>query len=167
MDRGLRDAGRLSTARIHDQELVALDPSTAELLEFDVDILLYKNAALIEKQHPMIAGFLPPQGPQDPPAWLPDRLLTGASVEAGERNTVLLVTWQSSSKKWRKSGCKPARRVKLRSAGWTTAKSSSRHLAGLRIGEIQQIYNNAKESLPDRVTALLEPLEDLSSRCSI
>jgi len=34
----------------------------------------------------------------------------------------------------------------------------------LRIGEIQQIYNNAKETLPDRVTALLEPLEDLSSR---
>jgi hypothetical protein len=34
----------------------------------------------------------------------------------------------------------------------------------LRIGEIQQIYNSAKETLPERASALLEPLEELSSR---
>jgi hypothetical protein len=34
----------------------------------------------------------------------------------------------------------------------------------LRIGEIQKLYNNAKETLPERARALLEPLEDLSSR---
>jgi hypothetical protein len=34
----------------------------------------------------------------------------------------------------------------------------------LRIGEIQEIYNNAKETLPERARALLEPLEELSSR---
>jgi hypothetical protein len=34
----------------------------------------------------------------------------------------------------------------------------------LRIGEIQNIYNNAKDSLPEKAKALLAPLEDLSSR---
>jgi len=34
----------------------------------------------------------------------------------------------------------------------------------LRIGEIQNIYNNAKDSLPDRIKNLLAPLDDLSSR---
>jgi hypothetical protein len=34
----------------------------------------------------------------------------------------------------------------------------------LRIGEIQKLYNNAKETLPERARAILEPLEDLSSR---
>jgi len=34
----------------------------------------------------------------------------------------------------------------------------------LRIGEIQNIYNNAKDTLPERVKHLLAPLEDLSSR---
>jgi hypothetical protein len=34
----------------------------------------------------------------------------------------------------------------------------------LRIGEIQNIYNSAKDTLPERAKALLAPLEDLSSR---
>ena len=34
----------------------------------------------------------------------------------------------------------------------------------LRIGEIRKLYLNAKESLPDRARAILEPLEELSSR---
>jgi hypothetical protein len=34
----------------------------------------------------------------------------------------------------------------------------------LRVGELQKLYSNAKEGLPDRVRALLEPLDDLSSR---
>jgi predicted nucleic acid-binding Zn-ribbon protein len=34
----------------------------------------------------------------------------------------------------------------------------------MRIGEIQKLYNSAKENLPERARALLEPLEDLSSR---
>jgi len=34
----------------------------------------------------------------------------------------------------------------------------------LRIGEIQKLYNSAKENLPERARALLDPLEDLSSR---
>ena len=34
----------------------------------------------------------------------------------------------------------------------------------LKIGEIQKLYNNAKENLPERARALLDPLEDLSSR---
>jgi hypothetical protein len=34
----------------------------------------------------------------------------------------------------------------------------------LRIGEIQNIYNNVKDTLPERVTVLLAPLDDLSSR---
>ena len=38
------------------------------------------------------------------------------------------------------------------------------HGLALRIGEIHNLYDNAKESLPERARALLEPLEDLSSR---
>jgi DNA repair exonuclease SbcCD ATPase subunit len=34
----------------------------------------------------------------------------------------------------------------------------------LRIADIQKLYSNAKETLPERARAMLEPLEDLSSR---
>ena len=34
----------------------------------------------------------------------------------------------------------------------------------LRIADLQKIYNSARESLPDRARALLDPLEDLSSK---
>jgi hypothetical protein len=34
----------------------------------------------------------------------------------------------------------------------------------LRIAELQKVYNSAQEALPDKVRALLDPLEELSSR---
>jgi hypothetical protein len=34
----------------------------------------------------------------------------------------------------------------------------------LRIGELQRLYSGAKETLPERARALLDPLEELSSR---
>ena len=42
--------------------------------------------------------------------------------------------------------------------------TAERELQALRIGEIQDLYNSAKENLPERARALLQPLEDLPSR---
>ena len=46
----------------------------------------YKNAALIEKQHPMVAGFFRLKDRKSPPARLRRRLASRASVEARQRN---------------------------------------------------------------------------------
>jgi hypothetical protein len=125
----------------------------------------YKNAALIEKQHPMIAGFFRlkdrtsrrPGYPIDP---LPVHLWKRA-----KEITRLLITW--------------ARFLKEMEEVWLQTRKKSEteerwleHLEriqtdvwqALRIREIQQIYNSAKETLPERVKPLLEPLEELSSR---
>ncbi|HWP23106.1 MAG TPA: radical SAM protein [Candidatus Binatia bacterium] len=125
----------------------------------------YKNAALIEKQHPMIAGFFRlkdrtsrrPGYPIDP---LPVHLWKRA-----KEITRLLITWGKFLKEMEEVWLQTRKKSETEER-WLEhlQKIQTDIWQALRVREIQQIYNNAKETLPERVKSLLEPLEELSSR---
>lgn len=127
--------------------------------------LWYKNAALIEKQHPMVAGFFR----------LKDRLTRrpGFSVDPlpvhlwkrTKEVCRLFVAWARFLKEmeevWLQTRPRTEREKRLfdevqRIQGeiWQT----------LKIAEWQKAYSDAKTALPAKALALLDPFEELSSR---
>lgn len=125
----------------------------------------YKNAALIEKQHPMVAGFFR----------LKDRKLRRAGfavdsvpVHLWKRTreiTALLITWAKFLKEMEEVWLQTRKKSETEERWLEQIQKIQTDIwQVLKIGEIQKLYNNAKESLPERARALLEPLEDLSSR---
>jgi len=125
----------------------------------------YKNAALIEKQHPMVAGFFR----------LKDRKVrrTGYAVESipahywkrAKEITALLISWAKFLKEMEEVWLQTRKKSETEER-WLEQiqKTQSDIWQALRIGEIQNIYNNAKDTLPERARTLLAPLDDLSSR---
>ena len=125
----------------------------------------YKNAALIEKQHPMVAGFF---RLKDRKVRRPGYTVDSIPVHLWKRSkeiAALLITWGKFVKEmeevWLQTRKKSeteerwlAQIEKLQSDIWKV----------LRIGEIQSLYHEAKDSLPERVSTLLAPLDDLSSQ---
>jgi tRNA A37 methylthiotransferase MiaB len=125
----------------------------------------YKNAALIEKQHPMVAGFF---RLKDRKARRPGYAVDSLPVHFWKRAkeiTALLITWAKFLKEMEEVWLQTRKKSETE-ARWLEQieKIQSDIWQALRIGEIQKIYNNAKDSLPERARALLSPLEDLSSR---
>jgi hypothetical protein len=125
----------------------------------------YKNAALIERQHPMVAGFFR----------LKDRKhrRSGYAVDPipvhlwkrTKETTMLLITWAKFLKEMEEVWLQTRKKSDTEER-WLEQiqKVQSDIWQALRIGEIQKLYTNAKEILPERARAILEPLEDLSSR---
>jgi len=125
----------------------------------------YKNAALIEKQHPMVAGFFR----------LKDRKArrAGYAVDSipmhfwkrSKEITALLITWAKFLKEMEEVWLQTRKKSETEER-WLEQiqKLQSDISQALRIGEIQKLYNNAKESLTERARGILDPLEDLSSR---
>jgi hypothetical protein len=125
----------------------------------------YKNAALIERQHPMVAGFFR----------LKDRKhrRSGYAVDSipvhlwkrTKETTMLLITWAKFLKEMEEVWLQTRKKSDTEER-WLEQiqKVQSDIWQALRIGEIQKLYTNAKEILPERARAILEPLEDLSSR---
>jgi radical SAM superfamily enzyme YgiQ (UPF0313 family) len=125
----------------------------------------YKNAALIEKQHPMVAGFF---RLKDRKARRPGYAVDSLPVHFWKRAkeiTALLITWAKFVKEMEEVWLQTRKKSETE-ARWLEQieKIQSDIWQSLRIGEIQKIYNNAKDSLPERAKALLAPLEELSSR---
>jgi tRNA A37 methylthiotransferase MiaB len=125
----------------------------------------YKNAALIEKQHPMVAGFF---RLKDRKARRPGYAVDSLPVHFWKRakeTTALLITWAKFLKEMEEVWLQTRKKSETE-ARWLEQieKIQSDIWQALRIGEIQKIYNNAKDNLPERARALLSPLEDLSSR---
>ncbi len=125
----------------------------------------YKNAALIEKQHPMVAGFFR----------LKDRKLRrpGFSVDSipvhlwkrSKEITALLITWAKFLKEMEEVWLQTRKKSETEERWLEQIQKIQADIwQALKIGEIQKLYNNAKENLPERARALLDPLEDLSSR---
>ncbi|HEX9263769.1 MAG TPA: radical SAM protein [Candidatus Binatia bacterium] len=125
----------------------------------------YKNAALIEKQHPMVAGFFR----------LKDRKLRrpGFSVDSipvhlwkrSKEITALLITWAKFLKEMEEVWLQTRKKSETEERWLEQIQKIQADIwQALKIGEIQKLYNNAKETLPERARALLDPLEDLSSR---
>jgi radical SAM superfamily enzyme YgiQ (UPF0313 family) len=125
----------------------------------------YKNAALIEKEHPMIAGFFRLKDRKTRrPGFAIDSIAAHAWKRAKEI-TVLLVTWAKFLKEMEEVWLQTRKRSETEDRWLDQLQKLQADIwQALRIGEIQEIYNNAKETLPERARALLEPLEDLPSR---
>ncbi|HWP57903.1 MAG TPA: radical SAM protein [Candidatus Acidoferrales bacterium] len=125
----------------------------------------YKNAAVIEKQHPMIAGFF---RLKDRRTRRPGYSVDPWPVHVWRRTkevTRLLIAWARFVKEmeevWLKS-CKKTDKEER----WL---QEIQRLQGeiwqvLRIAEWQQTYSRAKAALPAKVKALLDPFEELSSK---
>ena len=125
----------------------------------------YKNAALIEKEHPMIAGFFRLKDRKNRrPGFAIDPVPMHLWKRAKEV-TRLLITWTKFVKEMEEVWLQTRKKTETEER-WLEQiqKIQSDIWQSLRIGEIQKIYNNAKETLPERARALLDPLEDLSSR---
>jgi len=125
----------------------------------------YKNAALIEKEHPMIAGFF---RLKDRKTRRPGHAIDSLPMHLWKRAkqiTVLLVTWAKFLKEMEEVWLQTRKRSETEERWLEQIQKLQADIwQALRIGEIQEIYNNAKETLPERARALLEPLEDLPSR---
>jgi radical SAM superfamily enzyme YgiQ (UPF0313 family) len=125
----------------------------------------YKNAALIEKQHPMVAGFF---RLKDRTVRRPGYAVDSLPVHLWKRtkeNTALLITWTKFVKEMEEVWLQTRNKSETEER-WLEQiqRTQSDIWRALRIGEIQNIYNNAKDTLPERVRILLAPLDDLSSR---
>jgi len=121
----------------------------------------YKNAALIEKQHPMIAGFFRLKDRKNRrPGFAIDPVPMHLWKRAKEV-TRLLITWTKFVKEMEEVWLQTHKKTETEER-WLEQiqKIQSDIWQALRIGEIQKIYNNAKETLPERARALLDPATD-------
>jgi len=129
------------------------------------NLVWYKNAALIEKQHPMIAGFFRIKERRlRRPGFAVDPL----PVHLWKRTKdifSLIVAWAKLLKEmedvWLQTRKKSEREErwleeiqKIQGEIWQT----------LRIAEWRKLYNSAKGILPAKAKALLDPFEELSSK---
>lgn len=127
--------------------------------------LWYKNAALIEKQHPMVAGFF---RLKDRTIRRPGYAIDPLPVHAWKRTkeiTQLFITWAKFLKEIEEVWLQTRKKSETEER-WLEQiqKIQADVWQALRIGELQKLYNSAKETLPERARSLLEPLEELSSR---
>jgi len=125
----------------------------------------YKNAALIEKQHPMVAGFF---RLKERKTRRPGYAIDSLPVHLWKRSkevSRLLITWAKFLKEMEEVWLQSRKRSEpeercLAQLQWLQTDVAQ----ALRIGELQKIYGNAKDSLSERARILLEPLEELSSK---
>ena len=125
----------------------------------------YKNAALIEKQHPMVAGFFR----------LKDRKIRreGYSVEPlpvhawkrAKETIALFISWAKFLKEMEEVWLQ-TRKKSEREEKWLEQiqKIQADVWQALKIAELHNVYASAKETLPEKARAILDPLDDLSSR---
>jgi radical SAM superfamily enzyme YgiQ (UPF0313 family) len=128
-------------------------------------LMWYKNAALIENQHPMVAGFFRLKDRLTRrPGYAVDSLLVHAMKRAKEIFH-LLVAWARFFKEleevWLETRPRSEREKrffeqieKIQGEIWQT----------LKIAEWRQAYNDARAVLPAKARELLDPFEDLSSK---
>ncbi|MEE9537865.1 MAG: radical SAM protein, partial [candidate division NC10 bacterium] len=133
-----------------------------------VNLIWYKNAALIEKEHPMIAGFF---RLKDRRSRRPGFSIDSLPVHLWKRTkevTRLFVSWARYLKELEEVWLQ----TRPRSEAEKRFSDEIQHIQGeiwqtLKIAEWQQAYNNAKTTLPARARALLDPFDDLASKILI
>jgi radical SAM superfamily enzyme YgiQ (UPF0313 family) len=125
----------------------------------------YKNAALIEKQHPMVAGFFRlKERKTRRPGYAVDSLPVHVWKRAGEISR-LLITWAKFLKEMEEVWLQSRKRSETEERCLAQLQWMQTDVAqALRIGELQKIYANARESLSERAKSLLEPLDEISSK---
>jgi radical SAM superfamily enzyme YgiQ (UPF0313 family) len=125
----------------------------------------YKNAALIEKQHPMVAGFFRlKERKARRSGYAIDSLPVHAWKRAGEI-AGLMVTWAKFLKEMEEVWLQSRKKSETEEHWLAQIQGLQADVAqALRIGELQKIYGDAKESLSERAKTLLAPLDDLASK---
>jgi radical SAM superfamily enzyme YgiQ (UPF0313 family) len=128
----------------------------------------YKNAAVIEKEHPMIAGFFRLKDRLSRrPGFAIDPLPAHLRKRAKEV-VALFISWAKFLKEmeevWLQSRNKSEKEEK-----WL---AEAQRIQGeiwqaLKIAEWQKAYNDAKSTLPAKAKALLDPFEELSAKILI
>ncbi len=127
--------------------------------------LWYKNAALIEKEHPMIAGFF---RLKERTSRRPGFAIDSLPVHLWKRTkeTVrLFITWAKFIKEMEEVWLQTRKRSEKEERWCEDIQRIQGEIwQALKIAELQKIYADAKASLPARGKALLEPFEELSSK---
>jgi hypothetical protein len=125
----------------------------------------YKNAALIEKQHPMVAGFF---RLKDRTARRAGCAVDSIPVHLWKRTkevTALLITWTKFLKEMEEVWLQTRKKSETEERWLEQIQKVQSDVAqALRLAEIQKLCGNAKDSLSERARVILEHLEDLSSR---
>jgi hypothetical protein len=125
----------------------------------------YKNAALIEKEHPMIAGFFRLKDrTARRPGFAVDPLFVHLRKRARETFR-LFVSWAKFVKEMEEVWLQ-TRKKSEREERWLEEiqRIQGEIWQSLKVAEWQKSYNDAKTALPARAKALLDPFEELCSK---
>ncbi len=125
----------------------------------------YKNAALIEKEHPMVAGFF---RLKDRLARRPGFAIDPLPIHLWKRTKEviqLFIAWAKFIKEMEEVWLQ-TRKKSEKEEKWLEEiqRIQGEIWQALKIAEWQKIYANAKETLPAKAKALLDPFEELSSK---
>jgi radical SAM superfamily enzyme YgiQ (UPF0313 family) len=128
-------------------------------------LMWYKNAALIEKTHPMIAGFF---RLKDRRSRRPGFAVDSLPVHLWKRTkdvVRLFVSWARFLKEMEEIWLQTRPRSE-REKRWAEEieRVQGDIWQSLKIAEWQQAYDEAKATLPAKARALLDPFEELSSK---
>jgi hypothetical protein len=125
----------------------------------------YKNAAVIEKEHPMIAGFF---RLKDRLSRRPGFAVDPVPVHLWKRTKEifhLFIAWAKFLKEMEEVWLQ-TRKLSEREEKWLqeAQRIQGEIWQALKIAEWQKAYGNARSMLPGKVKALLDPFEELSSK---
>ncbi len=125
----------------------------------------YKNAAVIEREHPMIAGFFRLKGRL---SRRPGFAIDPLSVHLWKRTkevVALFISWAKFLKEMEEVWLQ-TRKKSEREEKWLeeAQRIQGEIWQALKIAEWQKAYSNAKSTLPARAKALLDPFEELSAK---
>ena len=125
----------------------------------------YKNAALIEKEHPMIAGFF---RLKDRLARRPGFVIDSRHVHLSKRAKEVLhlfISWAKFLKEMEEVWLQSRKKSEKEEKWLEEAQRIQGEIwQALKIAEWQKAYSNAKSTLPARAKVLLDPFEELSSK---
>jgi radical SAM superfamily enzyme YgiQ (UPF0313 family) len=125
----------------------------------------YKNAALIEKQHPMIAGFF---RLKERKSRRPGFAIDSLPVHMWKRSkeiVALFIAWAKFLKEMEEVWLQTRKKSDTEEK-WLEQiqKAQADVWQALRIAELHKIYGGAREMLSEKARTLLDPLEELSSK---
>jgi len=125
----------------------------------------YKNAAVIEREHPMIAGFF---RLKDRLSRRPGFAIDPLPVHLWKRTkevTRLFISWIKFIKEMEEVWLQTRKKSEKEEKWLEQAQRIQGEIwQALKIAEWQKAYGNAKSTLPAKARALLDPFEELSSK---
>ena len=125
----------------------------------------YKNAAVIEKEHPMIAGFL---RLKDRLSRRPGFAVDTVAVHLWKRAKEvfhLFIAWAKFLKEMEEVWLQTRKKSEKEERWLEEAQRIQGEIwQALKIPEWHKAYSNAKSMLPGKARALLDPFEELSSK---